>query len=91
MECEKEAEHYQHFIAVLTSEKYPKYRRQIWGDRILIKILRNQCLSSDIKVNLLRIYCALISDKSIRMGIDLNSLPLQKKERIKSELQILLC
>lgn len=91
MNPEKEAEIYGYFIAILSSKKYPNHRQK-WGDKLLIKMLKSNCLTPEMETNLLRLYSSLISDKydSVGKGEDFSSLPSKKKKKIKMVMQALL-
>lgn len=89
MELENEAEIYRHFIGIISSKKYPKYRQK-WGDKFLINILKANCLNYEVEQNLLRLYSELISERNNPNGEQLNALSPQERERVKITLRTLL-
>ncbi|TFF95766.1 MAG: hypothetical protein EU547_07165 [Promethearchaeota archaeon] len=86
MESEKEAEIYAHFIGIISTKRYPKYRQK-WGDNLMLTILKRNCLNRDIEINLLRLYSRLISDQNNSHGKVFDELTPLEKEEVKKILK----
>lgn len=89
MEFENEVEIYWYFIGIISSNKYPKYRKK-WGDKFLINILKTNCLNYEVEQNLLRLYSGLISEYDIPMGKQLHALSSRERKKVKIALRELL-